>query len=193
MVLAVRFLWSDWSVLFKWLRRHRLHRNWSLVRMPLMQYSTQKFVLLKKTHFGFNVNSKFCGISTFIPYAITDNWFFLFFFVFLQSVDLQGINIFASNKSNVASVNVTVSPSAAQLNLAGIFHGYIIFYKEIDEVNYQSQRVISAEMSFLIPGLKHWTLYDIYARLVTLNGVGKRSNELVVWTRPVGKDINYEC
>lgn len=82
MVLAVRFLWSDWSVLFKWLRRHRLHRNWSPVRMPLMQYSTQKFVLLKKTHFGFNVNSKFCGISTFNPYAITDNWFFLFFFCF---------------------------------------------------------------------------------------------------------------
>lgn len=101
-------------------------------------------------------------------------------------MDVHGISISASNYTNIASVNVTMLSSAVQ-NLAGIFQGYIIFYKGVDEENYQSERVVSAESSVLITGLQHWTLYDVFVRVVTLNGVGKRSDAIVVWTKPIGE------
>ncbi|KAL9958730.1 hypothetical protein ACROYT_G035784 [Oculina patagonica] len=99
-----------------------------------------------------------------------------------HDVDVHGISISASNKTNVASINVTTLASSVE-SLQGIFHGYIIFYKELGELNYKSERIFSAQPSHLITGLKHWTLYSVYVRVATLNGVGKRSNSQDVWTK----------
>ncbi|KAJ7378554.1 hypothetical protein OS493_022540, partial [Desmophyllum pertusum] len=100
-----------------------------------------------------------------------------------NDVDVHGILISASNKTNIASINVTMLNTSVE-HLDGIFHGYIIFYKEVEEAIYNSERFVSAESSFLITGLKDWTLYSVYVRAVTLNGAGKRSDSILVWTKP---------
>ena len=101
-------------------------------------------------------------------------------------MDVHGISISATHESNVASVNVTMLESSVQ-SLGGIFHGYIIFYKESGKADYKSKRLVSAETSHLIAGLKYWTLYSVYVRVVTLNGVGKTSNSIDVWTKLTGE------
>ena len=101
-------------------------------------------------------------------------------------MDVHGILISASNKTNIASINVTMLNTSVE-HLDGIFHGYIIFYKEVEEATYNSDKFVSAECSFLITGLKDWTLYTVYVRAVTLNGAGKRSDSMLVWTKPSGK------
>ena len=72
-------------------------------------------------------------------------------------------------------------------SLSGIYNGYIIFYKEVDEDRFRNERLVSARSFHLITGLKNWTSYLIFIRVETLNGIGRKSDTKLVWTKPIGK------
>ena len=104
----------------------------------------------------------------------------------LCSVDVGGIAFSASNMTSIGSVNVTMESSNAE-NLTGIFQGYVVFYKEVEEEQFKSKRILSAKRSHLITGLKDWTAYLVFVRVVTLNGAGRKSESKLGWTKFTGR------
>ena len=102
------------------------------------------------------------------------------------SVDVEGIAFSASNMTSIGSVNVTMESSYVE-NLTGIFQGYVVFYKELEEEQFKSKRILSAKRSHLITGLKDWTAYLVFVRVVTLNGAGRKSESKLVWTKFTGR------
>ena len=101
-------------------------------------------------------------------------------------MDVGGIAFSASNMTSISSVNVTMESSNVE-NLTGIFQGYVVFYKEVEEEQFKSKRILSAKRSHLITGLKDWTAYLVFVRVVTLNGGGRKSESKLVWTKFTGR------
>ena len=101
----------------------------------------------------------------------------------VYSVDVKGIAFSASNMTSIGSVNVTMESSY----VTGIFQGYVVFYKEVEEEQFKSKRILSAKRSHLITGLKDWTAYLVFVRVVTLNGAGRKSESKLVWTKFTGR------
>ena len=101
-------------------------------------------------------------------------------------VDVEGITFSASNMTSIGSVNVTMESSYVE-NLTGLFQGYVVFYKELEEEQFKSKRILSAKRSHLITGLKDWTAYLVFVRVVTLNGAGSKSESKLVWTKFTGR------
>ena len=107
-------------------------------------------------------------------------------------MDVHGITFIASNKTSIASINVTVAINPSVERLRGIFHGYIIFHKEVDEQHYRTERLLSVNASHLIRDLKNWTSYHLYVRVLTLNGAGRKRDTKRVWTKLTGmSDLIY--
>ena len=106
----------------------------------------------------------------------------------VYSVDVKGIAFSASNMTSIGSVNVTMESSYVE-NLTGIFQGYVVFYKEVEDEQFKSKRILSAKRSHLITGLKDWTAYLVFVRVVTLNGAGSKSESKLVWTKFTGRSM----
>ena len=110
-------------------------------------------------------------------YLWTDVDFVLFFF---PTVFLYSPTITTSNFSMM--LGVPISWGSAPDN-DGVFQGYCVYYRPLQETASQNVTVTTRETSYDLTGLESSTLYSIFVRVLTLNGLGKKSNEIAAWTQ----------
>ena len=96
------------------------------------------------------------------------------------------VSLQAANHSQETTINVTISwPGPAQLT-HGVFQGYQIFYRDTRH-GHDFNVTLKENASFYeIQHLKPYTEYKINARCLTLEGEGRMSESIYVWTAALG-------
>ncbi|XP_074627543.1 uncharacterized protein LOC141885641 [Acropora palmata] len=97
--------------------------------------------------------------------------------IYVTAVSLQ-----AANQSQETTINVTIAwPGPAQLT-HGIFQGYQIFYRDTRR-GHDFNVTLRENVSFYeIQHLHPYTEYEISARCLTLEGDGRTSQSIFIWT-----------
>ena len=113
--------------------------------------------------------------------VITFETLFAMYFV---SVYLYSPVISAQNFTNSSSIIITWGV-APQTN--GIFQGYAVYYTDTRANDSRNITVHSASNDYELTELQPWSLYRIHVRTLTLNGQGKKSHDILAWTKSVGE------
>jgi len=106
-----------------------------------------------------------------------------------STVYVTAVNLQAANHSQETTINVTIAwPGPAQLT-HGIFQGYQIFYRDTRR-GQDFNITLRENVSFYeIQHLQPYTEYEISARCLTLEGEGRTSQSIFIWTAPSGNSI----
>lgn len=107
---------------------------------------------------------------------------FFYFLVFITAVSLH-----AQSYIKEHSINLSITWNGPTELSHGIFQGYELFYRDTTLGN--ETKVIlrtTGDTFYVIQNLVPNTKYLITARSFTLEGDGKMSEPLVIWTGPLG-------
>lgn len=107
------------------------------------------------------------------------------FLVYVTAVSLQAQNI-----SMERSINVSITWHGPVQLLHGIFQGYQLFYRDTKLGKDLNVTLRSNDSFYEIQNLTPYTEYHITARSFTLEGEGKLSKPIVIWTAALGMS-NY--
>ena len=106
---------------------------------------------------------------------------------------MTAVSLQAANQSQETTINVTIAwPGPAQLT-HGIFQGYQIFYRDTRR-GHDFNVTLRENVSFYeIQHLHPYTEYEISARCLTLEGDGRTSQSIFIWTAASGNSIFTVC
>ena len=101
--------------------------------------------------------------------------------VFITAVSLQ-----AQNVPKQRSIDLSVTWNGPTELLHGIFQGYEIFYRDTNLGKEFNVTLRTSDAFYEIRDLQYYTKYMITARSFTLEGEGRMSEPIYVWTAPTG-------
>lgn len=103
------------------------------------------------------------------------------FSVFIAAVSLQ-----AHNAPKQRSIDLSITWNGPTELLHGIFQGYEIFYRDMNLGKEFNVTLRTSDTFYEIRDLQHYTKYMITARSFTLEGEGRMSEPIYVWTATTG-------
>lgn len=103
------------------------------------------------------------------------------FSVFITAVSLQ-----AQNAPKQTSIELSITWNGPTELLHGIFQGYEIFYRDTNSGKEFNVTLRTSDTFYEISHLHHYTKYMITAKSFTLEGEGRMSEPIYVWTAPTG-------
>lgn len=106
----------------------------------------------------------------------------VFLLVFITAVSLH-----AQNFSKERSIDLNITWKGPTELTHGIFQGYEIFYRDVRIGNESKVTLRTTDTIYVIQNLLPNTKYLITARSFTLEGDGRMSEPLFIWTAAIGK------
>ena len=95
----------------------------------------------------------------------------------------------AANHSQETTINVTIAWHGPAKLTHGVFQGYQIFYRDTRR-GHDFNVTLRKNVSFyVIQHLHPYTEYDISASCLTLEGEGRTSQSIFIWTAASGNSI----
>lgn len=112
----------------------------------------------------------------------------LFFLVYVTAVSLQ-----AQNHSKERSIDLTITWHGPTQLSQGVFQGYQIFYRDTNRGQDFNVTLRTNDSFNEIQNLTPYTEYKITARSFTLEGEGRMSSSIFIWTAALGDSLfmNY--
>ena len=105
---------------------------------------------------------------------------------FLFSVFVTAVSLQAQNAPKQTSIDLSITWNGPTELLHGIFQGYDIFYRDMNLGKEFNVTLRTSDPFYEITGLQHYTEYMITARSFTLEGEGRMSEPIYVWTAAKG-------
>ena len=103
------------------------------------------------------------------------------FSVFIKAVSLE-----AHNAPKERSIDLSITWNGPTELLHGIFQGYEIFYRDTSLGKEFNVTLRTSDTFYKIHDLQHYTRYMVTARSFTLEGEGRMSEPIYVWTAATG-------
>lgn len=105
---------------------------------------------------------------------------------FSFSVFITAVSIQAQSASKQTSIDLSITWNGPTELLHGIFQGYEIFYRDINFGKEFNVTLRTSDTFYEIRDLQPCTKYMITARSYTLEGEGRMSEPIYVWTASTG-------
>ena len=109
----------------------------------------------------------------------------LFFLVYVTAVSLQ-----AQNHSKERSIDLTINWHGPTQLSHGVFQGYQIFYRDTKRGQDFNVTLRTNDSFYEIQNLTPYTEYKITARSFTLEGEGRMSSPIFIWTAALGDSLS---
>ena len=102
-------------------------------------------------------------------------------------VFITAVSLHAQNFSKERSIDLNITWNGPTELSHGIFQGYEIFYRDVSIGNESKVTLRTTDTFYVIQNLLPNTKYLITARSFTLEGDGRMSEPLFIWTAAIGK------
>lgn len=106
------------------------------------------------------------------------------------SVFITAVRLEAQNVPKQRSIDLSITWNGPTELLHGIFQGYEIFYRDTNLDKEFNVTLRTSDTFYEIHDLRHYTKYMVTARSFTLEGKGRMSEPIYVWTAATG---NFSC
>ena len=106
--------------------------------------------------------------------------------IFSSPVYITAVSLQAQNASKERSINLTITWHGPLHLSHGVFQGYHIFYRNTKLGRDFNVTLRSRDSFYEIQSLSAYTEYRITARSFTLEGEGRMSNPILIWTASLG-------
>lgn len=110
----------------------------------------------------------------------------MFLFLSSSSVFITAVSLQAQNAPKERSIDLSITWKGPTELLHGIFQGYEIFYQDTNLGKEFNVTLRTSDAFYEIRDLQHYTKYMITGRSFTLEGEGRMSEPIYVWTAPTG-------
>lgn len=107
-------------------------------------------------------------------------------YVLSSSVFITAVSLQAQSASEQLSIDLSITWNGPTELLHGIFQGYEIFYRDTNLGKDFNVTLRTVDTVYEIRDLQPYTKYLITARSFTLEGEGRMSEPIYVWTPPKG-------
>ena len=105
---------------------------------------------------------------------------------FSLPVYVTAVSLHAQNHSEERSINLTITWQGPSELSHGVFQGYQIFYRNTRLGNETNVTLRTNDSFYEIQNLMPYTEYNITARSFTLEGEGRMSSPILIWTAALG-------